>query len=134
MSGYFDTPALVFACGKSEFAEPARKLIAKSSDPVTIPHAIAECFNSLTYRLGLPPAAVRQVMKANLGRLRFVVLDSEDYQAAMDTVVENGLTGDKIYDALHVRGAIKDGADKIYTSNRRDFGALTKIPIERIGA
>jgi hypothetical protein len=51
----------------------------------------------------------------------------------MDRVIENGLTGDKIYDALHVGGAIKDGATKIYTSNKRDFSALTNIPIERIG-
>jgi predicted nucleic acid-binding protein len=131
MSEYFDTPALVFACGKSHLAAPARKLIAESKDPVTIPHAIAECFNSLTYRLGFPPAQVREAVRTNLKRFRFVTLDADDYRAAMDHVIDNGLTGDKIYDALHVTGAIKDGASRIFTSNKRDFGLLTKIPIER---
>jgi predicted nucleic acid-binding protein len=133
MSEYFDTPPLVFACGKSSFAEAARKLIAESEDPVTIPHAIAECFNSLTYRLGFPPEQVREAIRANLKRFRFIALSAEDYQAAIDRVIENGLTGDKIYDALHVVGASRIRAVKIFASNKRDFGALTDIPIERIG-
>jgi predicted nucleic acid-binding protein len=133
VSEYFDTPALVFACGKSAFAQSARKLIADSTDPVTIPHAIAECFNSLTYRLGFPPRLVRDSLRSNLKRFRFVTLDAADYHAALDRLIEHGLTGDKIFDALHVGGAIKVGAEKIYTSNKRDFGAMTDIPIERIG-
>jgi predicted nucleic acid-binding protein len=131
---YFDTPVFVFACGKSEFAQRARMLIAECSEPVTTPHALAECFNALTYRLGLSPADVRKVMRTNLQRFTFISLDSEDYLAALDRVVENGLTGDKIYDALHVTAAIKGKAEKIHTSNRRDFGPMKPgIPIEHIG-
>lgn len=109
-------------------------LIADCAEPVTTPHALAECFNTLTYRLGLSPTDVRKVMRTNLQRFTFITLESEDYLAAMDRVVENGLTGDKIYDALHVGAAIKGKAEKIHTSNRRDFGPMKPgIPIQPIG-
>lgn len=132
MSQYFDTPALVFACGKSDLGEAARHLISKSDDPITIPHAVAECFNTLTYRLRLSPKEIRGTMRINFEPFRLVMLEPADYWGAIERVVDLGLTGDKIYDALHAAGAAKGGADKIYTSNRRDFAALTKIPIHRI--
>ena len=73
-------------------------------------------------------------MRTNLHRFKFITLESEDYLAAIDRVVENGLTGDKIYDALPVGAAIKGKAEKIHTSNRRDFSPMKPgIPIEPIG-
>ena len=36
---------------------------------------------------------------------------------------------DKVYDALHPGAALKDKATKLYTSNKRDFGAF-KAQIE----
>jgi hypothetical protein len=88
----------------------------------------------LTYRLGFSPEDVRKVMRVNLSRVHFLALEAEDYRAAIDRVVSNGLTGDKIYDALHVVAAIKSKAERIHTSNRRDFDALNPgIRIERIG-
>ncbi|MGH7941580.1 MAG: hypothetical protein ACREFR_10975, partial [Limisphaerales bacterium] len=99
-----------------------------------IPHTISECFNVLTYRLRLSAGQVRETMRINLQRFRFVLLDPEDHWIAMDRLIEKGMAGDKIYDALHVRGAHKDRASKIFTSNRRDFASLTDIPIERIGS
>ena len=48
--------------------------------------------------------------------------------------MDYGLTGNKIYDALHVIAAIKAKGGKIHTSNRRDFSALKpEIKIEQIG-
>ena len=73
-------------------------------------------------------------MRTNLHRFKFITLESEDYLAAIDRVVENGLTGDKIYDALPEGAAIKGKAEKIHTSNRRDFSPMKPgIPIEPIG-
>lgn len=134
MSEYFDTPVLVFSANAGELGARARKLIADCPDPVTTPHALAEFFNALTYRLGFPPKEARRLVAENTARFSFVPLDADDYSAALDRVVENGLTGDKIYDALHVGAAIKGKAGKIHTSNRRDFGALKPgIPISTIG-
>jgi hypothetical protein len=64
-------------------------------------------------------------MQKNFHRLRFESLDSSDYFTAINEVVENGQTGDKIYDALHLRAASKAKADKIHTSNQRDFSPFS---------
>ena len=122
MTDYLDTPVLVFACANAtELGDKSRALIAAAADPVTTPHALAECFNALTYRLGIPPAAARKLMQKNFQKIRFENLDSADYLIAINEVVENGQTGDKIYDALHVRAADKARVDRIHTSNKRDF-------------
>lgn len=135
MSAYFDTPVLVFACAnKQELGARARELISSCQDPISTPHALAECFNALTYRLGFSPRDVREAIRANTARVRFIALDRADYLEAIDRVVSRGLTGDKIYDALHVHAAVKAGATRIYTSNKRDFTALAPdISIEKIG-
>jgi len=134
VSEYFDTPVLVFSANAGELGERARKLIADTADPVTTPHALAECFNALTYRLGLPPRESSKIIARNTARFTFVTMDAEDYRAAIERVINNGLTGDKVYDALHLGAAIKAQALKIYTSNRRDFSLLkAAIPIERFG-
>jgi predicted nucleic acid-binding protein len=128
MTDYLDTPILVFACANAtELGDKARELIAASPHPVTTPHALAECFNALTYRLGIPPAAARKLMQKNFQRIRFENLDSADYLAAINEVVDNGQTGDKIYDALHLRAAGNAKADKIHTSNKRDFSAFSPV-------
>jgi len=134
VSEYFDTPVLVFSANAGELGERARKLIADCPAPITTPHALAECFNALTYRLGFPPKDARRLISENTARFSFIPLNADDYRAAVDRVVENGLTGDKIYDALHVGAALKGKADKIHTSNRRDFAALKPgIPISTVG-
>ncbi len=134
MSEYFDTPVLVFACAnKGELGDRARKLIAECAEPLSTPHALAECFNALTYRLGFPPRQVRTTITKNTERFNFVTMEFGDYDQAINLVVENGFTGDKIFDALHVVAAIKGKASKIHTSNKRDFGPMTTIPIQRIG-
>ncbi len=72
-------------------------------------------------------------MRITLERFTFVTMEPAGYQAATDRVIECGLTGDKIYDALHAGAAEKAGACVIYTSNRRDFAALkTKLPVQRV--
>jgi predicted nucleic acid-binding protein len=88
---------------------------------------LAECFNALTYRLGIPPAAARKMMEKNFQKIRFQGLDEADYRAAIAEVVEDGQTGDKIYDALHLRAAMKAGADKLHTSNKRDFSPFSPV-------
>lgn len=135
MIEYLDTPILVFACANAtELGEKSRRLIASLQEPVTTPHALAECFNALTYRLGIPPAAARKMMDKNFQKLRFEPLLAADYQAAIGEVVENGQTGDKIYDALHLRAAVKARAEKLHTSNQRDFSPFSPaLEIVKLG-
>lgn len=61
-------------------------------------------------------------------------MQEDDYFAAIDHVVSAGLTGDKVYDALHAGAAVKGAAGKIHTSNHRDFSRFNlTIPIEQTG-
>ena len=126
MIDYLDTPVLVFACANAtERGEQARRLIATATDAVTTPHALAECFSALTYRLGIPPAAARRMMEKNFQKIRFQTLEEADYRTAIAEVVDHGQTGDKIYDALHLRAALKARADRLHTSNHRDFSSFS---------
>ena len=130
MSEYFDTPVIVFACANARtLGQSARQLIAATCEPVTTPHALAESFNTLTYRLGIPPTEARRMVEVNTSRFRFITMEAADYQQAIARVVDNGMTGDKVYDALHLGAALKDKATKLHTSNKRDFGPF-KAQIE----
>ena len=135
MTEYFDTPMLVFAAAnEGTLGEKAWHAIAASTDPVTTPHALAECFNALTYRLNIPPGAARKMIEEQAAKFRFEMLDAADYRLAIAAVVEQGQTGDKIYDALHLRAAMKCGAKKIHTSNKRDFSPFhSGIEIVKLG-
>ena len=122
MTEYFDMPMLVFAAAnEGSLGEKAWQAIEAADDAVTTPHALAECFNALTHRLGVPPGAARKMIEEQAAKFRFEILDAADYRLAIASVVEHGQTGDKIYDALHVRAAMKCGAKRIHTSNKRDF-------------
>jgi len=122
MSEYFDTPVIVFACANAgTLGQLARQLIAATPEPVTTPHALAESFNTLTYRLGIPPQEARRMIRENTARFQFVTMEAGDYNAAIDRVVDNGATGDKVYDVLHLSAAEKAKAAKLHTSNKRDF-------------
>jgi len=123
MSEYFDTPVIVFACANAgTLGQASRQLIAATREPVTTPHALAESFNTLTYRLGIPPAEARRLVEVNTSRFRFVTMEAADYHQAIARVVDNGMTGDKVYDSLHLGAALKDKATKLHTSNKRDLG------------
>jgi predicted nucleic acid-binding protein len=135
MTEYFDTPMLVFAAAnEGTLGEKAWQAIADSTDPVTTPHALAECFNALTYRLNIAPGAAKKMIEEQAAKFRFEMLDAADYRLAIASVVEQGQTGDKIYDALHLRAAMKCGAKKIHTSNKRDFSPFhSGIEIVKLG-
>jgi len=130
MSDYFDTPVIVFACANAgEVGQSARQLIAATREPVTTPHALAESFNTLTYRLGIPPKDARRMVEENTARFRFITMEAADYQQAIARVVDNGMTGDKVYDALHLGASLKGKAARLHTSNKRDFAPF-KAQIE----
>ena len=80
---YFDTPVLVFSANAGGLGERARKLIADCPAPMTTPHALAEFFNALTYRLGFPPKEARKLIAQNTAHFSFVPLDEADYRALL---------------------------------------------------
>ena len=71
----------MFACANAgPLGQSGRQLIARTREPVTTPHALAESFNTLTYRLGIPPTEARRLVEINTARFRFVTMEAADYQ------------------------------------------------------
>ena len=92
---------------------------------VVAAHALVETFSTLTV---LPVAprisaakAERLIQETVLPVVAVVVLDADDYAAAIARMASLGLVSGAVYDALHVRAAEKAGADELVTINGRDF-------------
>ncbi len=56
--------------------------------------------------------------------IQLVVLDADDYRAALNRCVTLDLRGPVFYDALHFQAAIKCKAEILYTNNLKDFTRL----------
>lgn len=88
-------------------------------------HSFAECFAVLT-RMPLSPKispdTASYLIRENIEKTaEIITLASRDYISVMKRMVELGLSGGVIYDAITVRAAEKAGADKILTFNAKDF-------------
>jgi len=56
--------------------------------------------------------------------LELITPTGTEYTELVRECAAQGLTAGRVHDALHVRGAIKAGADRIHTLNVRDFRSL----------
>jgi predicted nucleic acid-binding protein len=96
--------------------------------PVISSHGLAEIYTALT---GTPfqhrptPIVVWQMLNENLLKLFEVqALGRKDYMQVIQDCAARGLTGARIYDALHIHSARKAGCRRIYTFNAKHFRAL----------
>ncbi len=126
MKTYWDTSALLAAIVADEpHHAAAAAALSRHRDAWTIPHALAECFATLTsgrLELRLSPPDARQVIQASLQpRLKFYPLTLEDYWAAMQQAELVGARGGIFYDLLHLQAARAIQAQRIYTLNLRHF-------------
>jgi len=133
MKVLFDTSVLVPALVDQLSTHPASfdTFITYTSNDhqgVISAHCLAECFSVLT-ALPLPrritaPEAHRLIEESILGRLEVIPLEVDDYREAITMVAARGLSSGIIYDALHVRAAIKASCERIYTKNLDHFRPL----------
>ena len=64
-----------------------------------------------------------------------VTLSADDYTALLRSCTNAGLIGGVVFDALHLRSALKAGCDRVYTFNLKDFRGLAPKELEgRIAA
>ena len=89
-------------------------------------HSLAECYASLT---SIPPpmnpAETREILQKNLmSFFKILELSQQDYQNAIDRVVEKHLRSGAIYDALIFQSAVKGKVDKLVTWNLKHFVRL----------
>lgn len=87
-------------------------------------HPLAELYAvlpRLPVRPPIAPAIAEQLITLNLPAFEVVLLTREDYQQAIQTMVQRQLPGGGIYDALIAQAAIKAEAERLLTLNPKDF-------------
>ena len=139
MKVLFETSLLVAALVQSlpqhgRAAKELRRSYAGEFDFCVAAHALAELFAVLT-TLPLSPRLMageaRSLIRRNvLSKAEIVALTGADYEAVIERMLENGLVGGVIYDALHVMAAEKAGAGRLVTLNRRDFERIPSQSLE----
>jgi predicted nucleic acid-binding protein len=91
-------------------------------------HSLAEAYAVLT-RLPadnqVAPTMAWQLISENvLKDFEIVGLTSREYADTLANAAANGVEGGRTYDALLLAAAAKSGAERIYTTNVRDFQSL----------
>lgn len=129
MKTYWDSSALLAAVVRDEpHHAQANAALASAPDDWTTPHALAECFATLTggrKSIQLSPADALRVIEGNfLPRLKLLDLGPDDYMTAMRSAQPAGARGGALYDLLHLQAARKLKAQRIYTINVRHFQAF----------
>jgi predicted nucleic acid-binding protein len=100
-------------------------------------HAFAETWATLTAIPGEPridPAVASRVIERLALHVKPFSLRWEDYRAAFQRCGDGGLRSGAVYDALHLVGAARQGADVFLTFNTRHFSALAREGDPRIAA
>ena len=130
---YFDTSALLPVLIKEHELHEAcvsvlRECLQAGSVATSATHAYVEMYCHLTRNIppyNLLPEEAEPAITEHLGNLlNIIVLDKEDYHAAIHRCVTLSLTGAIIYDALHYQAALRAGAATIVTDNVKDFTRL----------
>jgi predicted nucleic acid-binding protein len=140
---FFDTSVLVAASEQNHPHHPPAfhalsRVVGKTDEGFISLHSVAETYAALT-RLPVRPRiqpgeAARILSDTIVPNFRTVSISRKDYLNALKTVVERGLSGAKIYDALIVGCAARSGAERVYTFNLSDFRDLAPNLADRICA
>ncbi len=82
----------------------------------------------------LSPLEVEKILEKNIYHIfEIISLNSKDYKSAVKRVTSLHLSGEILYDALHLEAAIKSKANTIFTLNPQHFEKLAKNEIKVIG-
>jgi len=107
-------------------------------DPVLSANGLAEIYTVLT---GTPfnrrptPLAVAQMLQENvLESFEIQALTHGDYTDVIRYCAAQGVTGSRIYDAIHIHAARMAGCSRIYTFNIQHFRQLAPDLLNRIMA
>ena len=133
MNEFFDTSVLVTAAVQAhphhvQASRVFRRVMSGEDRGFISAHSIAEAYAGLT-RVPVQPRihpvdAARIVNENMLPHFELVMIEREDYLAALQQVAAAGWPGAKIYDALLLGCAAKCNAERIYTFNLADFRGL----------
>jgi len=123
MKTYWDSSAIIAA-----LHHPAvRRQLGAAARNFTRPHALAECFSTLTGgRMGRKyrPDDAAAMLEDWAESLSWVELDHEETLEALGLAQARGITGGRVHDWLHAVAAKKAGVTRIKTCNLSDFRGL----------
>ncbi len=88
-------------------------------------HTLAELYAVLTklpFSPKIQPSAALALIEHNILKIGSMInLTTRDYHHILEDMAQNHLSGGVIYDRLIYQAAIKSGANKILTLNKKDF-------------
>jgi predicted nucleic acid-binding protein len=120
-------------------ANVLRSAAAKGIEAVASAHSLAELYGVLTRTPFTPriyPSEARQMIEQSVvPHVGLIALSGADYRRIVAECSEAGWGGGMIYDALHIRAALKGQCDRLYTFNVKHFRALAPENfVDRISA
>ena len=129
MKAYFDTPLFVAAyiARHPHYARSLRVLDevrAGTIQGAVSAHGLAESFSVLTRAPFFPlirPHDAWLYLSNELEPFELVSLTAAEYREVVETCSQNGWSGGRVYDALHIKAAKKSGCERIYTFNLKHF-------------
>ena len=133
MKVFCDTNVLVAAFLRSHphhnTARPVVQRVKAGQDQGFVAaHSLAETYAVLTRLPGgqqVAPATAWQLISENVVKnLTIVTLNSKEYAETLERAAADGVEGGRTYDALLLAGAVKSGAERVYTTNVRHFQSL----------
>jgi predicted nucleic acid-binding protein len=131
MKVLFDTSVLVAAIlsGHSRHSVCLPLLLkaqAQQTQGLISTHTLAELYSALTRipQTKIIPTLAQDLIRDNLQNFEKVPLTAEDYNAAIDLMVQHHLPGGGIFDALIAQAALKAQADVLLTLNPKHFTRL----------
>jgi predicted nucleic acid-binding protein len=99
-------------------------------------HSLAEVYSTLTrmpapFRHS-PEQALLTIEENFLKFFKVASLSGSDYASLIREAAATGIQGGTIYDAVHLKSAAKEKAQKIYTLNLKHFQAIAPVELTRI--
>lgn len=143
MKIYFDTAVLVAASvvGHPHYKESHAALRNVHSGKIkgyVSSHGLAEFYAVLTRTPFTPPVYPNeawQLLNENiLPHFEIVTLSAKEHVETVQKCMQQGWTGGRVYDALHLRSATKSFCERVYTLNIRHFQQLAPEIAEQIMA
>jgi predicted nucleic acid-binding protein len=95
---------------------------------------LAELYSVLTRipQTRISPALAQELIRDNLQTFELIPLSAEDYNAAINLMVQHQLPGGGIFDALIAQATIKAQAEAILTLNPKHFTRLGEAIAQKV--
>lgn len=105
-----------------------RSAVNNRVDAVASAHALAELYGVLTRAPFTPriyPSEARRMIEQSVvPHVSLIAITGPEYRSIIAGCAEAGFGGGMIYDAIHIRVALKAKCDRLYTFSVRHFRSL----------